>query len=297
MEFVKTVLQENFIVKKIITIHYFEFNKDFCYVGEKHDFWELVYVDRGEAAVLADDTWHRVGQGKMAFHKPGEFHNLRANGSIAPNIIIVTFECKSPAMRFFQDKIVDISTAERHLLATIIKEASGVFCTPFDDVLSKCLVRSTETHQLGAEQLIKISMEQLLISIYWNNAIRKDKNMTVLKERMENDIAENVIEYLKDNVGLPLRFSDVCSYAKISPTGLRTAFKAKTEKSVMQYFRELKIHHAKVLIRENNYNMTQISELLGYENIHHFSRQFKQIAKMSPTEYARSAKLEFEYRN
>ena len=71
MEFVKTVLQENFIVKKIITIHYFEFNKDFCYVGEKHDFWELVYVDRGEAAVLADDTWHRVGQGKMAFHKPG----------------------------------------------------------------------------------------------------------------------------------------------------------------------------------------------------------------------------------
>ena len=291
---IKTVLKEDFILRKVITIHYFEFNKHFSYVGEKHDYWELVYVDRGEAFVLADNTWHIVRQGQMAFHKPNEFHNLRANGSIAPNIIIVTFDCQSPAMRFFRDKIVDINNFEKHLLATVIKEASNAFCPPFDDVLSKGLVRSDKPKQIGAEQLIKISLEQLLISIHRNNDVRKEKNISILKERMDQDIVERTIAFLKENVSQQLCFSDVCNFAKISSTSLRTAFKAKTGKSVMQYFRELKIHQARILIREDNYNMTQISEILGYEDIHHFSKQFKKITGMSPTEYARSTKLEFE---
>jgi hypothetical protein len=36
------------IVEKLITVFYMEFSKNFAFEGESHDFWELVYVDRGE---------------------------------------------------------------------------------------------------------------------------------------------------------------------------------------------------------------------------------------------------------
>ena len=47
---------------------------------------------------------------------------------------------------------------------------------------------------------------------------------------------------------------------------------------------------AKELIRTNHMNFTQISAHLGYTSIHYFSRQFKKIVGMTPSEYASSVK-------
>lgn len=52
----------------------------------------------------------------------------------------------------------------------------------------------------------------------------------------------------------------------------------------------MKIDYAKKYIRENDYNMSQIADILGYESIHYFSRQFKKVTGMSPTEYSKSIK-------
>ena len=47
---------------------------------------------------------------------------------------------------------------------------------------------------------------------------------------------------------------------------------------------------AKLLIRENSLNFTEIANTLGYSSIHYFSRQFKTFTGMSPSEYALSIK-------
>ena len=106
MEYIKTVLKEEIIIKKIVTIHYFEYAKDYVFTGESHNFWELVYVDKGEIEVMADTVGYKLKQGEMIFHKPNEFHNVWANGTIAPNLVIISFECKSKAMQFFNEKIL-----------------------------------------------------------------------------------------------------------------------------------------------------------------------------------------------
>ena len=40
-------LENLLVIDKIVTIHYFEFGKNFASEGESHDFWELVYADKG----------------------------------------------------------------------------------------------------------------------------------------------------------------------------------------------------------------------------------------------------------
>ena len=62
-------------------------------------------------------------------------------------------------------------------------------------------------------------------------------------------------------------------------------FKDTTGKSPMEYYYELKFSEAKKLIREGNYNFTQIASLLGFDNPQYFSKSFKTIAKMTPKEY------------
>lgn len=112
-KYVKTVLEEELIIKRIVTIHYFEYRKDFVFQGEKHNFWELVYVDKGEINVTADDRVFRLGHGEMIFHKPNEFHTLSANGRVAPNLVILSFECKSKAVKFFQDKLFSVNQSQK----------------------------------------------------------------------------------------------------------------------------------------------------------------------------------------
>jgi len=51
-----------------------------------------------------------------------------------------------------------------------------------------------------------------------------------------------------------------------------------------------KIQEAEKLISEKKYNFTQISDMLSFDNSHYFSRVFKRISGMTPTEYKNSVK-------
>ena len=58
----------------------------------------------------------------------------------------------------------------------------------------------------------------------------------------------------------------------------------------IEYFISTKIDLAKKLLREDNMNITEIAEFLGYSGIHYFSRQFKKTTGMSPRQYSISIK-------
>ena len=78
-------------IHKIVTLNYFEFAKDFQYKGEKHNFWELVYVDKGKLTVETDEDSYTLNQGECVFHRPNEFHRHKANGVTAPNYVVICF--------------------------------------------------------------------------------------------------------------------------------------------------------------------------------------------------------------
>jgi len=49
MTYIETKLKREIVIDSIITIHYFEYMRDFVFRGESHDFWEFMYVDKGRA--------------------------------------------------------------------------------------------------------------------------------------------------------------------------------------------------------------------------------------------------------
>lgn len=100
--YIATELRKVIDVQSIVTVHYFEYAKNYVFEGERHDFWELLYVDKGEVEVMADEVGYRLKRGEMIFHKPNEFHNVFANGVVAPNLVVVAFVCPSPRHDLFR---------------------------------------------------------------------------------------------------------------------------------------------------------------------------------------------------
>ena len=120
--FTSQKFEKIFNVESIVTIFYMELNKNFCYDGEKHDFWEMVYIDKGEMTCTADKNRFVLKSGEMTFHKPNEFHNLSGDNTVVPNVSIITFECKSRAMKYFEGKIFKLDPEEKGLLSQLFAE-------------------------------------------------------------------------------------------------------------------------------------------------------------------------------
>lgn len=104
MSYKSVHLNEVLTIDEIYSIHYFEYMSDFSFPGESHDFWEFLCVDKGEVNVFADELFHSLKKGDIIFHRPNEFHNVKSNGMIAPNLVVISFSCNSPAMAFLKKR-------------------------------------------------------------------------------------------------------------------------------------------------------------------------------------------------
>jgi len=287
------IVPERFIqIDEIVTIHYFEYMSDFSFPGEAHDFWEFLFVDKGIVNVVADDRNYTLKKDEVIFHKPNEFHDVNANGYVAQNLVVISFKCNSPVMTFFNNKIMTCSESEKELLAKIISEARNVYTNQLNDPYYKKLIRAQNVTP-GSEQLIKLYLEQFLIQLYQkNNIVEPEKRSLHKASRGKYDKSkfEEINTYLEKNVRRRLTIDKICKDNLIGRSQLLKLFSEQTNRGVIDYFCHLKIETAKQLIRDNQLNFTQIADYLGYTSIHYFSRQFKKITGMSPTDYASSIK-------
>ena len=288
-DFVPTTLKQEIEIESLVTLHYFEHAKNYVFTGERHDFWELVYVDKGRLEVVAENNGYELQQGQMIFHQPNEFHNLFANGTIAPNVVIFTFVCHSPAMSFFKRKIAYATQQQRDLIAQIVREGRKAFTGPLGDPYTVQMVRADDP-PFGCEQLLRLLLEMLLIDMIRHDKTteQRPKSSSSIKQRSDCDLVARVIRFMEEHLCDSLSFSEICQFSAQSATNLKTIFKSVTGSGVMEYYRELKIEQAKILLREGNGNITQIADRLGYSSVHYFSRHFKQATGMTPREYTLS---------
>ena len=164
MEFLKVKLKDTISIRGIYSVHYFEFSKTYTFPGESHDFWELVYVDKGRIIATADDKDIELQSGEVIFHKPNEWHNIRADGAIAPNVMVVSFECTGAAMDSFKNRKQKINSAQKDMLGELLSEAQAAFCSPFGDPYDSTLIRRKNSIK-GCEQLVKIHLTRFLLSL------------------------------------------------------------------------------------------------------------------------------------
>lgn len=284
-------LKTEITIDYIISVHYFEYLSNFSFEGESHDFWELLCVDKGTVNVVADDNAYTLNKGDIIFHQPKEFHNVKANGIVAPNLVVIGFECDSPGMAFFQNKIFQIDRHQQALLGEIIKEAKGAFAGRLDDPYLTKLPRN-KVQPYGSEQLIKMYLELILIHLIRTYSHIKIKQ-TLPKSSSHNSKEaqfRKIVKYMENNIGSQLTIKQICQDNLMGRSIVQMLFRDYGNSGIIDYFSTMKIDAAKQLIRAQQLNFTQIADALGYSSIHYFTRQFKKISRMTPSEYASSIK-------
>lgn len=277
-------------VDAIITLFYMELSKGFCYDGERHDFWEMVYIDKGEMICTADTNRFILKSGEMTFHRPNEFHNLSGNNAVASNISIITFSCLSPAMENFSGKIFRLDAKEKELLSLLFRE--GISCYRLEDEQNPLLqkMRRLEQTPFGSSQMVKNLLEIFLIRLLRRkDAMSKAARQSYVIDGVDVSYSvKEILDFLQANIYGKVTIADVARVVGKSESSVKQLFASYRPDGIIAYYNNLKVQEAKRLIREGKSNFTQISDMLHFSNPQYFSRYFKAVTHMTPSQYRNS---------
>ena len=282
-------LDDVLVVDELFTIHLYEMDSDYKFFGETHDFWELLYVRTGIVEIFAGSQRYLLSEGEVIFHKPLEFHSVANAQNSLSAIFIMSFSSRSDIMKEFNDKITKIGKHELEIIQKIMSLAERVLEISFT-LQGFTPLQYKANVPYSTKKLLKITIEQFLIHLLESQEVYDVQNRILYSNYndYEKSICLKIHEILTDNIYKSVTIKYIAGILCLSPTYVCYLFKKNAGEGIISYFNKLKIQEAKRLLREEKYNITQISEALGYTSVHYFSRVFKKTCDMSPSEYIHS---------
>ena len=252
-------------VECLYTLFYQEKEAGFFFPGESHPMAELLYVDNGRMHSVADGQDIPLEQGDLVIYGPGQWHMQYAQPDQAPRMVTVGFwargvQWETLCNRRFRPDRESVSLLQKMLAAQQQDDPDRIF-----------------------------SLLTLLLQNLQEQGNRQEAGLQVGISG-ENVIISKAQQYVREHVTEKLTVPAVAERVGVSASYLTALFHKHLQLSPGEYVRRIKLQQSKQLIREGQLNVTQVSESLQYSTVHHFSRQFKQMFGMTPTEYAKSVK-------
>ncbi len=115
------------------------------------------------------------------------------------------------------------------------------------------------------------------------------KKMSAVFDERRNDhknrIVSNVKKYISEHIHEKLPLEKVAAAFGISPNYLSQLFGKYNDLGFSEYVNACKIRKSKELLATDNYKIYEVADMLGFENSFYFSKVFKRIEGIAPTEY------------
>lgn len=243
-------------------------------VKHAQSLFELTVITEGEGEVITNDVSTPVKSGDIYFSIPGDTHEITSSKSSSLKFDFFAFSCTLPDFSRDLDLITQnyFSPNNRVFHAERVRQ---LVADAFAE-LNRERVYSTE--------LISIICRQILIYI-----IRAFKKIAPDKQRDTVTPAEvlcyRLMNYIDTHIYSIKNLEDLSAVTDYSYGYLSALFKKTTSHTLAHYYREKKMDVARLLISENRYSTTEISEMLSYSSVYAFSKAFAKRFGMSPRSY------------
>lgn len=100
-------------------------------------------------------------------------------------------------------------------------------------------------------------------------------------ERSKQQIHE-AREILWQHIGDPLTIKELARKVAMNECYLKKGFKEIFGTTIFDFYQQLRMEHAKYLLYEKSLSVTDVSSMLGYSSISHFSAAFKKHTGLKP---------------
>lgn len=222
--------------------------------SHSHLFWEIV--------VSTFDFKHF----EVQLFYPNETHKLKNNTEKEKHLLYIGFDFK-------YDKTADVKKMKNDILAELKKDSNNyIYALIFKKTYEDTIISSTLYPQ---------------IMVFLFNSIGKymfDNSNDVPNTALITDIKK----YINLNLDKKISIKQLARNFYITPKYLGQIFKSEVGEGILQYVKHKKVEKALLMLKSGEYNITQISQLLGFDNVQYFSTTFKSYYGFPPTYFQKA---------
>lgn len=264
----------NFIdIKKIYTFFRTNFRSNYIFNGERHDFYEMVFVMDGNVGVTADSDVYVLEKGQVIVHRPNEFHKIWSEFDTNPNVIIISFSAP-----FFPDINAKVMKMDAYQMREIIELYNCSF---------SCFERiGVSINSVSAKNKISAQEFKLRLELFILSVIKRQTDMP-LNVYKSAGLYSSVVKFMTDNPDAGYTIDDIAERYSISSAYLKKIFKKYSGCGVIQYYNKLRIGLACDYLGSGT-SVKETALLLGFNDQNYFSTFFKRFVGKSPSEYKKS---------
>lgn len=230
--------------------------------------FQLLYVASGKAHFHIEGEEEIVTAGHMVLYRPKEPQKYEYYGEDQTEVFWV---------HFTGGNVTNILNSYG-----LTKDKKVFYCG--SDLEYKNLFRSMiQELQMCKEdysEMLEIHLRQIFIKLHrYFNSVSKVNNSVIAED------IDKAMLYFSEHYNENICIEDYAIEHHMSTSWFIRNFKQYTGSTPMQYILSKRIYNAEALLQNEQYNITEISTIIGYENPLYFSRIFKKAKGISPTEY------------
>ncbi|UUX33000.1 AraC family transcriptional regulator [Fundicoccus culcitae] len=240
-----------------------------------HDFFEISLILEGEAEYLIEGREQTIYPGMALLFNPGQQHAEKQKAGtqshqlhIGINNFLINLQQRNHMPN--QQVIINLTTYYQQIYDrawSIIREFN----------------EQKADYQLYLKALTMELMILLARQITENNQATAS-NLTKTEQR-QLTLVEHAIDYMKKNYQSELTLELIARELLVSPTYLSRIFKEKTSMSVINYLISIRLANAAERLTIENSSIKDIAMDVGYQDVYHFSKQFKKHYGIAPSKY------------
>ncbi len=256
-------------IQEILSCYYQVRNANYSFPGEKHNYYELTYIDNGSLTTTVDGEEYELNKLDLIIYGPGQFHTQSTGPSNSCSYLTVMFEmdCENP-----------------YLLTNRVYQAHKEIYAALNN-----FIKVSNLEHMYDDELMLCYLKEIIVLILQFD-FNEDTPVTSspMQERFESELLNEIVQYINAHIYEQFTIEEICHQFSISRSSLQTLFKNNLKTAPKQYISNLKLNKGKLLIKESTHTISEISSMLGFTSVHYFSRKFKQEFGITPSDYAKS---------
>lgn len=240
---------------------------------QKYPYVKIIFINSGEATLTFKDTSKKVAKDQVILINPNNdyYWDLTSNQP---------FEITEVGVHGLEfSHIGDSETEFTYFSYSDADSDSALFL----DLLIKTMDEKEPGHEEIAKRFIEILLIQLLRSEQFS--IRNSLNK---KNHKEIQVVKN---YMKINYHKNITLDDLVELVHINKFYLIRIFKQEVGMSPIDYLIHVRIDEAQKMLRNTNIAIADIAHLVGFQSPSHFSKTFRELSNMTPSQYRRQGNI------